>query len=59
MGAESGSSKPIDVKKPTRKRYDSIGTPDSPFRIMLMNLAKQASGITNKQTVITTDKTGS
>lgn len=31
----------IEVKKSSRQRYDSIGTPESPFRIMLLNIAKK------------------
>ena len=40
-------SKPIDVIKPKRPRYDSLGTPESSFKIMLINLARKA-GIISK-----------
>ena len=38
------TTKPVEVqiKKSPRQRYDSLGTPDSPFRIMLFNLAKKS-----------------
>ena len=31
----------IENNKPRKKRFDSIGTPDSPFRILLLNLIKK------------------
>jgi len=42
-------SKPIDFKeRPKRQRYDSLGSPESPFRIMIWNLAKRSGIIVDK-----------
>lgn len=38
------NSAPINIKSNRKKRYDSIGTPDSPFRILLSNLMKKTTG---------------
>ena len=34
----------INNAKPRKYRFDSIGTPESPFRILLLNLFKKANG---------------
>lgn len=44
-------SSPVKIKnmRIRNKRFDSIGTPDSPLRILLLNLFKKTNGIKNEE----------
>ena len=45
-------SKPIAIKD-KRKRFDSIGTPESPFRILLLNLLKKTRTWVKNEDLVT------